>query len=104
MTSFRIPLLHRLDRYPRSLPSPQSIRQASDVPTRKRKTARSAPKVVAARLLAVLVVVLAVTSIVGLTGFGDNGNVPAAVVAGVVGMFSAVFGLLFGFVKAYQSS
>jgi hypothetical protein len=102
MSTYRIPLLHRLDRYPRSAPTFQSIRPASDLPTRERKTARSAPKVVAARLLAVLVVALVVTSIVGLTAFGDHAS--ASVLAGVAGMFSAVFGLLFGFVKAYQSS
>ena len=103
MSSYRIALLHRLDRYPRSVPTFQSIRPASDLSTRERKTARSAPKVVAARLLAVLVVTLTVTSIVSLTIFGDYGNSRASVLAGVVGMFSAVFGLLFGFVKAYQS-
>jgi hypothetical protein len=60
--------------------------------------------VVAAPLLAVLVVALAVTSIVGLTIFGDHGNTPVAILAGAIGMSSAVLGLLFGFMKAYQSS
>jgi hypothetical protein len=104
MTSYRIPLLHRLDRYPRSAPTFESIRPASDRSTRERKTAKPAPKVAAARLLAVLVVALTLTSIVGLTVFGDHGNAPASVLAGVVGMFTAVFGLLYGFLKAYQSS
>jgi hypothetical protein len=104
MTSYRIPLLHRLDRYPRSVSTSQSTRAASDLSTRGRKTARSAPEVVAASLLAVLMVALAVTSIVGLTIFDDHGNAAASVVPGVIGMSSAVLGLLFGFMKAYQSS
>jgi hypothetical protein len=52
----------------------------------------------------VLVVALAVTSIVGLSIFGDHGNAPAAIVAGAIGMFSAVLGLIFGFMKAHHSS
>ena len=103
MTSYRVALLHRPDRFPRSVPISQSIRQTS-LSTRERKTVRLAPKVVAARLLAVLVVALTVTSIVGMTVFGDQGNTPASVVAGAFGMSSAALGLLFGFMKAYQSS
>jgi hypothetical protein len=103
MSIYRIPLLHRLDRYPRSVPAFQSIRPASNLSTRERKTARSAPEVVGAGLLGLLMVVLAVTSIVGLTIFGDHGNA-GAVIPGVIGMSSAVLGLVFGFVKAYQSS
>jgi hypothetical protein len=103
MGIYRIPLLHRLDRYPRSVPTSHSIRPASDLSTRERKAARSAPEVVAAQILAVLVVVLAVTSIVGLTISGNYGNAPAAVIPGVIGMSSTVLGLVFGFVMAYQS-
>jgi hypothetical protein len=104
MTIYRIPLLHRLDRYPRSVPTSPSIRPASDLSTRGRTTARSATEVVAARILAVLLVALAVTAIVGLKVFGDHDNASAALVAGALGMSSAVLGLLFGFMKAYQSS
>ena len=102
MSTYRIPLLHRLDRYPRSVPTSQSIRPVSNLSTRKRETARLAPEVVAAPLLSVLVVVLAVTSIIGLTIFGDQAS--AAVAAGAMGLSSAVLGLVFGFLKAYQSS
>ena len=101
---YRVPLLHRLDRYPRSASTSQSIRPASGLSTRERKTARSAPEVVAARLRAVLVVASVVASIAVLTSFGDQGSASASVLAGVVGMFSAVLGLVFGFGKAYQSS
>lgn len=100
MTTYRIPL-HRLDRYPPSLPISQSIRPASDLSTRARDKARSGPEAVAAPLLAVLVMALVIASIVGLTSF--DGNAPAAVGAGVIGMSSAVLGLLYGFLKAYQS-
>ena len=101
---YRIPLLHRLDRYPRFVPTSQSIRPASDLSTPERDKARSGPEAVAAPLLAVLVVALTIASIVGLTTFGDDGNAPAAVGAGVIGMSSAVLGLIYGFLKAYQSS
>jgi hypothetical protein len=39
-----------------------------------------------------------------LTIFGDDGNASAAVAAGAFGMFSAVLGVIFGFMKARQSS
>jgi hypothetical protein len=60
--------------------------------------------VVAAHIFAVLLVALAVTSIVGLKVFGDAGNASAALVVGAIGMFSAVLGLIFGFMKAHHSS
>jgi hypothetical protein len=94
----------RLDSSNRPVPTTQSTSPASDLSTRERDKARSATEVVAAPLLAVLVVALAVTSIVGLTIFGDHGNAPTAMVAGAIGMSSAALGLLFGFMKAYQSS
>ena len=68
----------------------------------RENSGRSAADVVA-RLLAVLVVAMVLTSIVGLTVVGDR-NTTAAVVAGVIGMSSAVLGLLFGYLKAYQVS
>jgi hypothetical protein len=104
ISKLRSDVSRRLDRSNRSVATSQSTRPPSDLFTRERERARSATEVVAAPLLAVLVVALAVTSIVGLTIFGDHGNAPAAVVAGAIGMSSAVLGLLFGFMKAYQSS
>jgi hypothetical protein len=94
----------RLDRSNRSIPTSPSTRPESDLSTREREKARSATEVVAAPLLAVLVVALAVASIVGLTIFGGQSNAVAVIVAGAIGMSSAVLGLLFGFMKAYQSS
>lgn len=98
MTTYRIPLLHRLDRYPRNARTFQLARRVSDPPTRERKKTRSAPGVILSRLLAVLVVAMVVTSIAGLTVFGDHSNVGA----GVIGMFAAVLGLIYGFLTAYQ--
>jgi hypothetical protein len=103
-SALRADLSRRLDRSNRSVPTSPSTSPASDLSTRERDKARSATEVIAAPHLAVLVVALAVTSIVGLTIFGDHGNAPAAVVAGAIGMFSAVLGLLFGFMKAHHSS
>ena len=97
-------LARRLGRSNRSVPTSPSTRPAFDRSTREREKSRSATEVFAAPLLAVLVVALAVASIVGLTIFGDHGNAPAAVAAGAIGMFSAVLGLLFGFMKAHHSS
>jgi hypothetical protein len=103
-STLRADLTRRLDHSNRSVPTSPSTRSQSDLSTREREKARSATEVVAAPLLAVLVVALAVTSIVGLTIFGDHGNAPAAVAAGAIGMFSAVLGLIFGFMKAHHSS
>ena len=103
-SALRADLSRRLDRSNRSVPTSPSTSPASDLSTRERDKARSATEVIAAPHLAVLVVALAVTSIVGLTIFGDHGNAPAAVAAGAIGMFSAVLGLLFGFMKAHHSS
>jgi hypothetical protein len=103
-SALRADLSRRLDRSNRSVPTSQSTRPAFDLSTQEREKSRSATKVVAAPLLAVLVVALAVASIVGLTIFGDHGNAPAAVAAGAIGMFSAVLGLIFGFMKAHHSS
>ena len=103
-SALRADLWRRVDRSNRSVPTSLSTRPASDLSTRESKKSRSATEVLAAPLRAVLVVALAVTSIVGLTIFGDHGNAPAAVAAGAIGMFSAVLGLTFGFMKARHSS
>jgi hypothetical protein len=96
-------LSRREDRSKQSVLASASTQPPSNPVNRARKKGRS-PVAVAARLLGVLVVALVVTSIVGLTAVGDQINPTATVVAGVIGMSSAVLGLLFGFLKAYQSS
>ena len=104
LSELRADLSRRLDRSNRSVPTYPSTRPQSDLSTREREKATSATEVVAARILAVLLVALAVTSIVGLKVFSDDGNASAALVAGAFGMSSAALGLIFGFMKAYQSS
>ena len=94
----------RLDHSNRSVPTSPSTRPQSDLFTRKREKTTSAAEVVAGHILAVLLVALAVTSIVALKVFGDDGNASAALVASALGMSSAALGLIFGFMKAYQSS
>jgi hypothetical protein len=58
-----------------------------------------------ARLMAVLVVAMVITSIVGIIVFDrQGGNSAAAVASLAIGGSAAVLGLLFGFLKAYQAS
>ena len=103
-SELRADLSRRVDRSNRSVFTSPSTRPRSDLSTRGGERATSAAEVVGARILAVLLVALAVTSIVCLKVFGDDGNASAALVAGAFGMSSAALGLLFGFMKAYQSS
>jgi hypothetical protein len=66
---------------------------------------RTAGAMVAVPLLTVFVIAMAAASIVGLTVFGDQNRSPSmVVVSGVVGMYAAVLGMIFGFMRAYQSS
>jgi hypothetical protein len=61
--------------------------------------------VIAARFLAVLVVAMVITSIFGFTAFDrQGGNSAAAIASLAMGAASAVLGLSFGFLKAYQAS
>jgi hypothetical protein len=103
-SELRADLPHRLDRSNRSVRTSPSTRPTSALSIREREKATSAAAVVAARILGVLLVALAVTSIVALKVFGDAGNASAALVAGAFGMSSAALGMIFGFMKAYQSS
>ena len=103
-SELRADLSRRLDHSNRSVPTSPSTRPQSDLSTREREKATSAAEVVAARILALLLVALAVTSIVALKVVGDDGNASAALVAGAFGMSSAALGMIFGFMKAYQSS
>jgi hypothetical protein len=100
----RADLPHRLDHSNRSVPTSPSTRTQSGLSTLEREKATSAADVIAARLFAVLFVALAVTSIIALKVFSDDGNASAALVAGAFGMSSAALGMIFGFMKAYQSS
>src|ERR687897_3497383 len=84
----RIALLHRLDDYPRPF----------DRPTRERETSESATAI-AARPLAGLAAVLAGVSILGLAMADGRG----LVVAGVLGAFAAVLGLIVGVLEAYPA-
>ena len=97
-------LSRRVEHSNRSVPTSLSTRLQSALSTREREKATSVAEVVAGRILAVLLVALAVISIVALKVFGDDGNASAALVAGAFGMSSAALGLIFGFMKAYQSS
>ncbi len=97
-------LPRREDRSKQSVLASASTQLPSNPVNQAPKKGGRSPVAVAARLLGVLVVALVVTSIVGLTAVGDQINPTATVVAGVIGMSSAVLGLLFGFLKAYQSS
>ena len=70
-----------------------------------REKPRSTAGVVTTRLLAVLVVVMVITSIVGFMIFDrEGGNSAAAVASLAIGGASAVLGLLLGFLKAYLAS
>ena len=70
-----------------------------------REKPRSTAGVVTTRLLAVLVVAMVITSIVGFMIFDrQGGNSAAAVASLAIGCASAVLGLLLGFLKAYLAS
>jgi len=70
-----------------------------------REKPRSTAGVVTTRLLAVLVVAMVITSIVGFMIFDrQGGNSAAAVASLAIGGASAVLGLLLGFLKAYLAS
>jgi hypothetical protein len=69
------------------------------------KTKRPTAGVVIARLLAVLVVAMVITSILGfIASDRQGGNSAMAVGSLAIGGASAILGLLLGFLKAYLSS
>jgi hypothetical protein len=85
------------------VPTSATIRRSVSSSTSGHEKARPTAGVIIARLLAVLVVVMVVTSIVGFVVFDrQGGNSAVATTCLVIGAFSAVLGLLFGFLKAYQ--
>jgi hypothetical protein len=96
--------LRRFDRSSQYIPAPAPTRPPSDPSTSGGERVQSAAEVVAVRVLALITVVLFVTSIVGLTVFSQDGNSTTAIVSGVIGICSAVLGFIVGFNKAYRAS
>ena len=87
------------------LPRPTSTQPALEDPTQVWEKARSTAGVVVTRLLAVLVVAMIVTSILGFTLFDrQGGNSATALVSLAIGGAAAVLGLIFGFREAHQAS
>ena len=95
----------RLDHSSHHLPTSASARPSLDESTRGREKARSTAAVIITRLLAVLVVAMVVTSILGFTLFGgQEGTSATALVSLAIGGAAAVLGLIFGFREAHQAS
>jgi hypothetical protein len=95
----------RLDHSSQPIPTSASTRPSPDESTKEREKARSTAGVIAARLLAVLVVAMVITSILGFTAFDRQaGNSTTAIASLAIGGAAAVLGLSFGFLKAYQVS
>jgi hypothetical protein len=95
----------RLDHSSHHLPTSASAGPSLDESTRGREKARSTAGVIITRLLAVLVVVMVATSILGFTLFDrQGGNSATALVSLVIGGLAAVLGLITGFRKAHQVS
>ena len=96
----------RLEHYSQHVPTTFASTQLSlDHSTGGLKRARPATGVVLTRLLAVLVVIMVVTSILGFTVFDrQEGNSATAIVSLAIGGAAAVLGLMFGFREAHQAS
>jgi hypothetical protein len=95
----------RLDRYSHHLPTSASAGPSLDESSQGREEARSTDGVIITRLLAVLVVAMVVTSILGFTLFDrQGGNSATALVSLAIGGVAAVIGLISGFRKAHQVS
>ena len=101
----RTGLLDRLDQSSHHLPTSASTRPSLHESTRGRKKVGSTAAVIITRLLAVLVVAMVVTSILGFTLFGgQEGTSATALVSLAIGGAAAVLGLIFGFREAHQAS
>jgi hypothetical protein len=95
----------RLDHSSRHLPTSELARPSPDESSRGRENARSKAGVIITRLLALLVVVMVVTSILGFTLFDrGGGNSATAIISLAIGGSAAVLGAIFGFREAYQAS
>jgi hypothetical protein len=87
------------------IPTSASTRPSFDDSTGGPEKASSAPGVVVTRLLAVLVVAMVVTSILGFTLFDrQGGNSATALASLAIGGSAAVLGLILGLREAYQVS
>jgi hypothetical protein len=94
-----------LDHTSQHMPTSASTRPSFDDSTGRREKAGSAAGLVVTRLLAVLVVAMAVTSILGFTLFDrQGGNSATALASLAIGGSAAVLGLMLGFREAYQAS
>jgi hypothetical protein len=95
----------RLDQSSHHLSTSASTRPSLDEPTPGRKKVRSTAGVIITRLLAVLVVCMVVTSILGFTLFDrQEGTSATALLSLAIGGAAAVLGLIFGFREAHQAS
>ena len=95
----------RLDHSSHHIPTSASARPSLDESTRGREKARSTAGVIITHLLAVLVMVMVVTSILGFTLLDrQGGNSATALVSLAIGSAAAVLGLTFGFREAHQAS
>jgi hypothetical protein len=99
----RTGLSDRLDQSSHHLPTSASTHPPLDESTRGRKKVGSG--VIISRLLAVLVVAMVVTSILGFTLFDrQEGTSGTALMSLAIGGAAAVLGLIFGFREAHQAS
>ena len=100
----RTDISDRLDYSSQSAPSSVSARPSPDESTTGSEKARSTAGLVFTRLLAVLVVVMVVTSLLGFTVFDrQGGNSATAIMSLAIGGSAAVLGLIFGFREAHQA-
>jgi hypothetical protein len=95
----------RLDHSSQHLRTSVSTRSSPDDSNKEREKARSTAGVIAARLLAVLVPAMVITSILGLTAFDrQGGNSATAIASLAIGSVAAVLGMGWGFIKAYEEA
>jgi len=101
----RTGLSDRLDQSSHHLPTSASTRPSLDESTRGRKKVALTAGVIITRFLALLVVAMVVTSILGFTLFDrQEGTSATALVSLASGGAAAVLGLIFGFREAHQAS
>jgi hypothetical protein len=95
----------RLDQSSHHLPTSASTRPSLDESTRGRKKVESTAGVIITCFLALLVVAMVVTSILGFTLFDrQEGTSATALVSLAIGGAAAVLGLILGFREAHQAS
>jgi hypothetical protein len=95
----------RPDHSSQSTSTSASTQLSLDYSTQRREKARSTDALLVTHLLAVLVLVMVVTSILGFTLFDrQGGNSATALVSLAIGGAGAALGLIFGFREAHQAS